>query len=259
MTEVYRISQTEILLFAMVLLRVTSFVVTWPIFGAELINQHIKVLFGFILALVLYPTLKWQAPQISAVESNTVLLALREVFVGLSIGLLARFFFFSFRIAGEMISQAMGLSSAQLFNPAVGGQTTAVESFYVALASLFFLAFNGHHFLLIGLWKTFEFFPAATLSLRTESFVDIGQIVQTTVDLGLRFSAPIVVSILVVNLVLGVVGKTVPQLNVLITSFPINILAGLTLMAVTLPMLLDQMTTFLELSTDRVFSFVKAF
>jgi flagellar biosynthetic protein FliR len=68
-----------------------------------------------------------------------------------------------------------------------------------------------------------------------------------------------VISILVVNLILGVVGKTVPQLNVLVTSFPINILIGFFLLIVTLPMLFDQMGDLLALSTTRVFQLVKTF
>ena len=83
--------------------------------------------------------------------------------------------------------------------------------------------------------------------------------VQDIIELGLKFSAPVVISILVVNLILGVIGKTVPQLNVLVTSFPINILIGFVLLMITLPMLMDQMGDYLELSTTRVFEFVKAF
>jgi flagellar biosynthetic protein FliR len=79
------------------------------------------------------------------------------------------------------------------------------------------------------------------------------------VELGLKLSAPVVISILVINLVLGVVGKTVPQLNVLVTSFPVNILVGLGLMMITLPMTMDHMGAYLEISTTRVFQFVKAF
>ncbi len=67
------------------------------------------------------------------------------------------------------------------------------------------------------------------------------------------------ISILVINLVLGVIGKTVPQLNVLVTSFPINILIGLFLLMITMPMLMDQMGEFLALSTTRVFQLVKTF
>lgn len=259
MTEVYRFSESEILLFGMLLLRMSAFAVSWPVFGAELSVHQIKILFALILTMVVFPTLSWSAPQIAAVKSDLYLLAIREVFVGLSLGYLSRFFFFAFRVAGELVSQAMGLSAAQVFNPSLGGQTTSVEQFYVSMASLFYLGVNGHHYLISALVRTVELVPVAKLGLNTSQFPGVANMLQEVIELGLKFSAPVVISLLVVNLILGVVGKTVPQLNVLITSFPINILAGLGLMIVTLPMLMDHMTAFLESGAVKVFDLVKTF
>lgn len=257
-SEVYRFNETEMLLFFMVLVRMTSFVVSWPVFGVENVSPQVKVLFALIMSLAIFPTLHWSPAQMDAVKSDLMLLAAREAFIGLTIGYLARFFFFAFRIAGEMMSQAVGLSSAQMFNPALGGQTTVVEQFYVALATLFYLSVNGHHFLLSGLVQSFDLVQAAQLSLNVSQFTGVGHLAQDVIELGVKLSAPIVISILVINLVLGVVGKTVPQLNVLVTSFPVNILIGLGLMIITLPMLLNHMGTYLEVSTTQVMQFVKA-
>lgn len=259
MTEVYRFSESELLLFFMVLLRMSAFCVSWPVFGAELSIHQVKVLFALVLTMVIFPTLHWTAPQMTAVKSDLFLLAAREVFIGLSLGYLARFFFFAFRVAGEMVSQAMGLSAAQVFNPSLGGQTTSVEQFYMTMASLFYLGVNGHHMLISALVRTIEIVPVAKMSLNVSQFTGVGHMLQEVVELGLKFSAPVVISILVVNLILGVVGKTVPQLNVLITSFPINIMVGFLLMVVTLPMLMDHMGGFLESGATKVFDFVKAF
>jgi flagellar biosynthesis protein FliR len=259
MTEVYNFSQTEMLLFSLVLIRMSAFVVSWPVFGVETVTPQIKVLFATVLTMVVFPTPHWQGFQTQGVEANLVLLVLREAFIGLSMGYLARFFFFAFRIAGEMVSQAMGLSAASMFNPSMGGQTSSVEQFYTAFATLFYLAVNGHHYLITGLVRSFQWAPAAVLSLNVSQFTGVIQMSQEIIELGLRFSAPVVISILVINLVLGVIGKTVPQLNVLVTSFPINILIGLFLLIITMPMLLDQMSDFLALSTTRVFQLVRTF
>lgn len=258
-SEVYRFNETEMLLFFMVLMRMTSFVVSWPVFGVENISAPIKVLFALILSLVIFPTLHWSPAQMDAVKGDLILLTVREAFIGLTIGYLARFFFFSFRVTGEMMSQALGLSSAQMFNPSMGGQTTVIEQFYVGLATLFYLAVNGHHFLISGLVQSFEMVHAAQLTLNTSQFAGLAQLTQEVIELGLKMSAPVVIAILVINVVLGVVGKTVPQLNVLVTSFPVNIMVGLGLMMITLPMTMDHMGAYLEISTTRVFQFVKAF
>lgn len=259
MTEVYRFSESEILLFGLVLIRMASFVVSWPIFGVENVSNMVKLLFALLLAMIVFPTLHWSAEQINGLDMRLIPLIVKETLIGLSLGFLARFFFFTFRVAGEMLSQAMGLSSAQMFNPMMGGQTSSVEQLYVTLASLFYLAVNGHHQLISGLVSSFSWVPAAQMSLNVSQFSGVGHMVQEVVELGLKFSAPVVISILVINLVLGVVGRTVPQLNVLVTSFPINILIGFTLLMITLPLLIDHMGDFLQLSTTRVFAFVKSF
>ena len=230
MTEVYKFSESEIIFFSLVLIRMTAFVVSWPVFGVETVSAHIKILFGTVLALVVFPTLKWTPEQTATLQSGLVLLVLREAFIGLSLGFLARLFFFAFRVAGEMVSQAMGLGSASLFNPSLGGQTSAVEQFYTGMVTLFYLAVNGHHQLITGLVASFQWVPAGLLKLNVSQFTGLGQMTAEIIDLGLRLSAPVVISLLVANLVLGVVGKTVPQLNVLVTSFPINIMIGLFLL-----------------------------
>ena len=259
MTEIYKFSESEILFFSLVLMRMSAFVVAWPVFGVETVSPQIKTLFALVLTLVVFPTIPLSQAQAAAIQSSMILLVAREVFIGVAMGFLARLFFFAFRIAGEMMSQAMGLSSASMFNPTLGGQSTTIEQFYVTLASMFYLAVNGHHYLIRGLVESFQFLPAAVPTLNTSQFGGVGLMVQEIIELGLRFSAPVLISILVINLVLGVIGKTVPQLIVLVTSFPINILAGFALMIVTLPMLMDQMGDFLTLSTDRVFQLVKTF
>lgn len=259
MTNVYNFSDSELLLFFMLLVRMSAFVASWPIFGTETISNQVKILFAVALTMVVFPTLTFTVEQHQAVEQNLILLAMREGAIGLSIGYLGRFFFFAFRIAGEMISQAIGLSAAQMFNPSLGGQATAVEQVYLGLASLFYLGVNGHHFLITGLVSTCENVRIATLSFNTSQFIGIAPMMHEVIELGLKLSAPVVISILVVNLILGVVGKTVPQLNVLVTSFSINILIGFGLMIVTLPMLMDNMGEFLNSSTIKVFQLVKTF
>lgn len=186
MTEVYRFSENEILFFALVLIRMASFVVSWPVFGVETVSSQIKVLFALVVTLVVFPTLHWTPEQAQALQSGLVLLVVREAFIGLSMGFLARLFFFTFRIAGEMISQAMGLSAASMFNPSMGGQTSSVEQFYTTLATLFYLAVNGHHYLITGLVNSYQWAPAAKMGLNVSQFTGVGHMVQEIVELGLR-------------------------------------------------------------------------
>ena len=259
MTEVYKFSEPQLLLFFLVLVRMSAFIVSWPVFGVETISTPIKILFSVTLALLVFPTLHFSVEQQTVVSQSIVLMAAKEAVIGLMIGSLARFFFFAFQIAGELVSMSIGLSSAQMFNPALGGQASSVEQFYLAFATLFYLSVNGHHFLISGLVDSFRVVPISAELLNTGELKNVSMFVSQVVQIGLQFSAPIIVSILVVNLVLGVVGKTVPQMNVLVTSFPINILVGFAILILTLPLMMDEMGDFLQAATAGVFKMVKTF
>jgi flagellar biosynthesis protein FliR len=259
MTEVYRFSEPQMLMFFLVLVRVSSFIVSWPVFGVETVSAHIKVLFSLTLALMIFPTLHFTAEQYAVVGPSIIMMAVKEAVIGLMMGFLARFFFFAFQICGELVSLSMGLSSAQMFNPALGGQTSAIEQFYLAFAVLFYLAVNGHHFLLMGMVDSFRVVPISAQLINTHEFANVSLFVRDVIEIGLKFSAPVLVSILVVNLVLGIIGRTVPQMNVLVTSFPINILIGFVVISLTLPLMMDEMGDILELATSHVFQMVKSF
>ena len=88
MTEVYKFSESEILFFSMVLIRMSAFVVSWPVFGVENVPQHVKALFALILTMVIFPTIPMTQMQASALQSSMILLVMREAFIGVSMGFL---------------------------------------------------------------------------------------------------------------------------------------------------------------------------
>jgi len=259
MEQVYRFNEFEIVAFFLVLLRLAAFVVVWPAFGVDTVPAPVKILFGFVLAVMIFPVVDWSKGQAGFESTQLIWMAVRETFIGLSIGFLARMFFYSIRIAGEMISVSIGLAGAQLFNPAMGGQVTPIDNFLYSLAILFFLAINGHHILLTGIFDSFRILPLGADLISMRAFADIGLFVQEIVTIGLKLSAPVMIAILLTNLVLGVLGKTVPQINVLITSLAVNIMIGLGVLILALPLMVWQMPDLLELTTTRLFQVVKQF
>ena len=166
MTDIYRFSEPQLLVFVLVLVRVSAFIVTWPVFGVETISAPIKILFSLATAMMIFPTLEFfSRAKAGGFADHLMLMAAKEAVIGLMMGSLARFFFFAFQIAGELVSMSMGLSSAQMFNPALGGQSSAIEQFYLAFATLFYLSVNGHHFLLSGLVDSFRVLPISASML----------------------------------------------------------------------------------------------
>lgn len=259
MVSVYRFSEPEMITFALMLIRLSAFVVSWPVFGIDLVPGPLKILLALVLGFVVFPTLHWQGLEVNFESSSLIWMALREAFIGVVLGFLARMFLMATQIAGDLISLSIGLSGAQMFNPAMGGQASPVDQLLFALTGLIYLSINGHHLFLTAIVDTFRIIPIGPGLLSTSALLGFGDLVQEIVSIGIRLSAPVVIAILIVNLVMGVLGKTVPQINVLITSLAVNILVGMFVLMLAIPVMVDQMPEILETSASQVFRIMKSF
>ncbi len=258
MESVYNFSMAEILAFALVLLRMVAFVVTMPVIGTAVVPAHVKALFALSMGIVVFPILHWQKIPVDFESMMIVSLAVKEVAVGLFLGFIARLFFMTVSMAGQIMSVSLGISSAQLFNPAMAETSTAFDQIYLTLASMFFFSINGHHLLFSALIDSFRLVPLQNMGLHFMGLQDFGAIVQKVMGVAVKMSAPLMVSILFMNVAVAVIGRAVPQINILITSMPVNILAGLMVTIVSMPLLIWQMHDLLELTSGQLFQILKS-
>jgi len=257
--NLYQFNELEILAFFLVLLRISGFIITWPVFGVETVPIPVKILLGLIIAIVLFPSVGWHRLESGLQSQQIFWFSIREVFIGLSIGFLARAFFYIFAVAGQVISVSMGLSSIQLFNPSIGDRSSAFDQFLVGLGALFFLAIDGHHVFLNGLRDSFNLVPLSGDLISSAFFGKMGFIVHEITEIGVKISAPVLIAILFMNLAMAVIGRAVPQINVLITSLPVNIMVGFLIVFISLPLIIWQMHDLLDLTAERVFYMIKSF
>lgn len=259
MESLYNFNMNQILAFALILLRMTGFIVAMPIIGTVNVPTVVKALLPLAMTFILYPQIGWAKLGADIEQLSIVTLAMKEMFIGLSFGFLARLFFMAVTMTGEMISISLGISASQLFNPMMGETSTALDQFYLTLASLFFLAINGHHILISGIYKSFDLVPLTQTSISFVSLQSMGDVVQKVTEIAVKMSAPIMVTILFINVAIAVVGRAVPQINILITSLPINILCGLSILFIVLPLLIYEMHDLVEVSAAELFKYVRAF
>ena len=168
-----------------------------------------------------------------------------------------RMFFYAVSIMGEIVSVSMGLASAQLYNPAMGSQSNVIEQFQLVLATLFFLALNGHHIFIAGLASSFDLVPVASIGVNYKAFAGIAVMVQDVFLMGLKMSAPVLIAVLLANVVMGIVGRAVPQINVLVTGLPVTIMLGLGVLIVITPLFVLEMGGLLNLMAERFFTVMK--
>lgn len=256
--NVLNIFEIEAFAFLLILARMSAFLVAWPVLGGINVPALVKVCLALLLSLTLFPILK--AGFVVPIQSWQQLLFFtgKEVIIGLVLAHVSYFFFYAIQIGSEMVSLSLGISSAQLFNPSIGSQTTPVDTLYYIMGALFFLMINGHHIFLTGLVQSYDVIPAYRWSLEATSFTEVVSVATDVVALGLQLAAPVLVSILLINISLAIVGRAVPQINVLVTSLPINILVGIAIMIVSMPFVLSQFGDGMEVLMAHFFKILKS-
>lgn len=259
MLELSKLNEIQLIVFGLVLIRMTSFVVSAAIFSSPSINSPLKILFSLALSMLIYNRVAVPETivRISEIQNEIMLLALFEAVMGLILGFLTRLFFFSISMAGEMISVALGLGQSQLFNPLLGSQGNAIEQFLMLITTLVFFTIDGHHMLIQGLMQSFNIIPLARLSINLNEFKNVVLMAQDLFIVAIKVSAPIVISMLVVQFGVGLLGRAVPQVNVLTTSMAITVFLGMFILIISLPLMIQHMDGVLEVTTYNFFNFIK--
>lgn len=251
-------TEAQILLFALVLLRMIAFVVSSAIFGSPSISVPIKVLLSIAISVVLFPTVRAGNVDYSLISGEIIGLAVRELIIGLSLGFLTRLFFFAVTMTGDLVAISVGLSSAQLFNPMMGTQGNTVDQFYSTIGTLVFFVIGGHHMLLMGIAQSYELVPVSSLSLKVGAFAEMAVYGQTVMIMAIKMCAPILITIFLANLAMGILGRAVPQINVLVTSMPVTIMLGMAVVFLCLPLLVAEMSGLAEITAGKLFEVMKA-
>lgn len=250
-------TEAQILLFALILLRMIAYVFSSAVFGSPTVNTPVKVLLSIVLSILLFPLVKIGNVDYALISNDIIGLAIREMIIGLSLGFLTRLFFFVVTMTGDLVSMSVGLSASQLYNPMLGSHGNTIDQFYSTVGTLVFLAINGHHMLISAIAQSYDIVPVASMNLNLTAFADVALYGQTAMIMAIKMCAPVLVTILLVNLAMGILGRAVPQINVLVTSMPVTILLGMTVVFLCLPLLVLEMNGLVEITAGKLFDVMK--
>ncbi len=246
MNSLYMMSEVKVLVFSLVLIRMISFIVASPVFGSAQISAHAKVLLCVTLAICLFPSIPVDSKVYDGLKNDLISLAGREVLVGISLGFFSRMFFYTVSMAGQLISNSIGLSAGQMFNPLLGSPGNIIEQFYSILGMLFFFMVNGHHMLIGALAQSFDFIKVGQLRFNMGAFSEVALFGQTILLITVKMCAPVLVAILLSQVSLGLLGRAIPQMNVLVTSFPVTVMLGLGVMIICIPLYMNGLNNLIE-------------
>lgn len=214
--------------------RILALVSSAPILGNPSIPIRVKIGLAVILTLVLAPILGGM-PAIEPGSAIGLLILAQQIVIGVAIGLTMRIIFTAVEMAGNITSMQMGLGFATFFDPQNAAQTPVVGTFLGLIATLLFLALNGHLYMIEVLAQSFQSLPVASSPFSAAGWRALAGWGGEIFLAGLLLSMPILAALLITNLALGVMTRAAPQLNVFSVGFPITLAVGFVVLAIALP------------------------
>jgi flagellar biosynthetic protein FliR len=236
------VSETLVATYLLVLARVGGLVVGAPVFGHLLVPVRVRAGLAVALAVALGPAVTPVAAAPATLTALAGALAL-ELALGVLIGLAAQLVFAGVQLGGQMAGIQMGFGMSNLIDPISHAQVTIVAQWHQLLALLVFLALDVHHLLIRALLGSFTAAPPGTLGVTAAGLRGIVTLAGDVFAVGARVAAPVVIALLLTNGALGVLARTVPQLNVFVVGFPLNVGVGLVMLGASLPFTLRLLET----------------
>lgn len=209
--------------FLLVFVRVTSFFLMMPLFSYRSIPASHKIGLGFFMAWIIFFTI--DAPLLE-INSTYFFLVMKEALVGLTIGFVAYMILAAIQIAGGFIDFQMGFAIANVIDPQTGAQSPLMGQYLYTIGLLLLLTVNGHHLLLDGVFNSYRFIPLEQpwIPFGNENMVEfVIRAFNTMFIIAFQMAIPVVGSLFLVDVALGIVARTVPQLNVFVVGLPLKI------------------------------------
>lgn len=207
------------------LARILALLVAAPPFNNPALPVRVSLLLGLAIAVAITPALP-AIPVIEPASGQGLLILAQQMIIGFAMGFTMRLVFSAVDMAGNMISNQMGLGFATAYDPQSASQTVVISEFLGMLALLTFMAIDGHLMVIATLVRSFSVLPIGAGSIATGTWSNIANAGGVIFSSGVLLALPVVVALMITNIALGVLGRVAPQLNLMAIGFPITIVLG---------------------------------
>lgn len=221
------VTMSYLIVLLMVLGRVTGFIFFAPVLGNRVVPMQVKVLLSFAVSMLLAGHVQYKV----GAEEWPITLGM-EIAVGATIGLCTNLLFMAMSMAGNLIATELGLSMSSVLDISEGGNSVVVSELLVLIGTVFFLALNGHAFVFLGLSKSFSAIQPMNF-FQSEAFLKFLMVfIREIFSLSIQLAIPLIAMSFFMNLSLGLISRSIPQINIFAMSMITNILVGIILLSV---------------------------
>lgn len=232
--------------------RISGLLMVMPLIGSRMVSMRIRLILAVMLTVVIVPVLP-PLPHVDALSLESLVIIAQQLLIGIALGFVIEMLIQVFVIAGQLIAMQTGLGIATTVDPAQGASVVVISQWLLFLVSLVFLSLNGHLVVIEVLVDSFRTLPVGFNGFSAAQF---GLIVTWS---GWMFAAALVIALpaltalLIVNLAFGVMTRAAPQLNIFALGFPVTMIIGLLILALTV----GEMAQSFQGYMDTLFEFIK--
>jgi len=229
----------------MIFIRLAGMMRLAPVLSKSEIPALVRISFALISTIILVGIIKPEPP---SADTPIFLCMFLNFIFGALIGFIANCILAAILTGGDMINTQMGLSSAMIMDPSTKSQVSVMANFFSMLAIVIFIYSGGIYWLFNSFIKSFEIYPMYSVNFHFENIINIqflSEITGNILFMGMHIAGPVLLATMAQDIILGIISKTAPQVNVFSLSFLFKPVMGAFILIVILPMLINVITNYL--------------
>ncbi len=234
--ELIQFFEQNFAVFILISTRISGIFLTAPIFSSRNIPARVKIFFSMAIALIVTPVLlQKQAITVPDTLFPYIFSVICELLVGLTIGLVMEIFFAIIQVAGQMLDTQIGFGIVNVVDPQSGTQIPLLGNFVQVVFIIVFLATDMHHLFIMALIDSFQMVPVNQVVIEGSLALFILKLVADMFLMAVKIAMPVVMTTLLVDIAMGMLARTMPQMNVFVVGIPLKLAVGIFMLSVVLP------------------------
>lgn len=239
----------------LIFLRISSFMVICPGFSFKGLPNTVKVALSIGFSMMVYTIIG----ELEIVDSYMLffLLSIKEVFIGLILGYITKLIFAVIEMAGSLVDFQAGFTMGAVYDPSMGIRAANYGRLYYWLSICVFFIFNFHHRFIESIILSFRYIPLDTWNFAGFGTESIVKLFSMSFELAVNLAVPMIIVLLMVDMVLGIISKSVPQINVLMLGMPMKKMVSFLFTLIIMSWIMDSMSGIISMAPEYMESFYK--
>ncbi|MFP4465490.1 MAG: flagellar biosynthetic protein FliR [Candidatus Goldiibacteriota bacterium] len=254
--NIFDIALEQFQVYVLITIRISAIFFSAPVISSRNVPPLIKIALAFLIAIIVFPVVEKDFVIPGDIGTYGVIV-FKQVLLGVAIGFAANLIFTAIQLAGQIIDLQMGFGIVNVIDPVSNTQVSIIGQFKFVMGILLFMAINGHHMLFKAIVDSFAMVPLGNVGITEPTVTKLNAMFSEMFLLAFKIAGPATIALFLSNVTLGLIARTIPQMNVFIVGLPMNIMIGIAAVLVSMPILVNLFNTLLTAMWDDIYFIIR--